>query len=288
MDNVAAEVLKSHLLAQKATAFQDALDKINSVIFGASFTQVKQKHDGGCDGIIEGVMVLAAYAPEKPNLYAFKKKIAEDHASYLENWKATHPKWKVIINGELTASMIQFVKGLEAEAHIVGIDGLIDEVRKQPWSKKNLIFKALGIPDHFLTNDVFGTIMEDLIQLSGDQPGHLPYSRPTYVSTKIELNLEPSNIDAFEEEYADCLRFFHVLQAVIRSHTPDHVFSLRSKIRNEYMKYSGTFSQRMTNMVESLCGAKFSDDYYKSNVRVVLIYFFEQCLFGRKTNDEVA
>ena len=75
MDNIVREVLKTKIMGLKATAFQDALDRIYLCIYGEeNFQRVKQKHDGGSDGILNGETVLAAYAPEKYNLNDFKKK----------------------------------------------------------------------------------------------------------------------------------------------------------------------------------------------------------------------
>ncbi|ODN65786.1 hypothetical protein [Methylophaga muralis] len=78
MDNILREVLKTKLMALKATAFQDALDRIYLCIHGESgFQRVKQKHDGGSDGIVDNETVLAAYAPEKYYLNDFKKRLEQ-------------------------------------------------------------------------------------------------------------------------------------------------------------------------------------------------------------------
>lgn len=288
MDNVAAEILRQQLWSRKGTAFQEALDKIFSIIHGDNFTQIKQKKDQGCDGILQGSVVLAAYAPERPNLPAFKKKIGDDFEGYKNNWAATHPKWTVVCNDEITAAMLKHVKDLKPDASTISLDGLVDEIKKQNWSKKNLIFKALGIPDHYLSNDVFGTIVEDLIKTSEDKVSQVPYSHPTYIDKKIELNLEIEHKDSFSDEYFENLDKFSLIQAVVGSHTPETIFSLRAKIRSEYQSLSGSFSERLSVMTDRLCSNKKNDDYYRGSVRVLLIYFFEQCLFGRKTEQEAS
>lgn len=111
MDNIVREVLKIKIMSLKATAFQDALDRIYLCIYGSGFQRVKQKRDGGSDGIVNGEVVLAAYAPEKYNLNDFKNKVGADFNSYKTNWESTHCKWQVVTNLESTAQMIKFVNG---------------------------------------------------------------------------------------------------------------------------------------------------------------------------------
>lgn len=76
MDNILREIIKTKLVSLKGTAFQDGMDRVYLCIHGSTeFQRVKQKRDGGSDGILNGDTVLAAYAPEKYSLADFKKKL---------------------------------------------------------------------------------------------------------------------------------------------------------------------------------------------------------------------
>lgn len=287
MDNIVREVLKTKIMALKATAFQDALDRIYLCIYGEEgFQRVKQKHDGGSDGIINGETVLAAYAPEKYNLSDFKKKVGADFKSYTTNWESTHGKWEVVTNLESTAQMIKFVNGLKNGTSIICIEGLLNKIDKQTWTVKMSIFRALDIPDHYLSNDVISTVIEDLIQLSTQDDPFEPYEKPAYIQDKIELNVSEENVAAFMDEYEESLAIFPIISTVVKSRSKESVAAIRNKVRSTYTSLSGSFEERLVELVNIMCQVKSHDDYYIHNMRIVMIYFFEQCLFGKKTESE--
>lgn len=282
------EVLKTKIMGLKATAFQDALDRIYLCIYGESgFQRVKQKRDGGSDGIVNGEIVLAAYAPEKYNLNDFKKKIGADFNSYKANWEATHCKWQVVTNLESTAQMIKFVSGKKLGATIICIEGLLQKITDQTWTIKMAIFRSLDIPEQYLSNDVISTVIEDLIQASGQGDSFEPYKKPAYIQDKIELNVSKEHQASFVDEYEESLATFPLVSNVVKSRTQGSVAAIRSKIRSTYASLSGSFEQRLNELVKSMSQGKYRDDYYSHHMRVVMLYFFEQCLFGMKPDSEV-
>lgn len=288
MDNILREVLRVKIRGLKATAFQDALDRINLCIHGeGGFQRVKQKHDGGSDGIINGDTILAVYAPEKYNLTDFKKKIGDDFKSYTANWKSTHSKWIVVTNLEATAQMIKFVNELKAGASVLCIEGLLQKIDKQTWTVKTAIFRALDIPDYYLTNDVISTVIEDLIQLSTQDEPFEPYEKPAYIQDKIELNASVEHVAAFMDEYEESLAVFPIISSVVKSRSQGSIAAIRNKVRSTYTSLSGSFEQKFNVLVDNMCQRKSQDDYYTYNMRIVMLYFFEQCLFGKKPKSEV-
>jgi hypothetical protein len=288
MDNIVREVLKTKITGLKATAFQDALDRIYHCIYGEiGFQRVKQKHDGGSDGIVNGETVLAAYAPERYNLNDFKKKVGADFDSYAKNWEFTHGKWEVITNLEATAQMLKFVDGLKKGAPIVCIEGLLQKIDSQTWTVKMAIFRALNIPELYLSNDAISTVIEDLIHISNQGAPFEPYERPAYIQEKIELNVSVENIDSFLEEYEEHLAVFPIISSIVGARPQGSVSSIRSKVRSTFLSLSGSFEKRLSELVNILSQGKSQDDYYSHNMRVVMVYFFEQCLFGKKPKSEV-
>lgn len=289
MDNIAREIVKTKLKGFKATGFQDAMDRIFLSIYGEEgFQRVKQKKDGGSDGIINGDTIVAAYSPETYSLRDFKRKISSDFDSYGKNWSSTHPKWKVVTNLEATAQMIQHVDYLKSGSPILCIEGLLELISKQTWTIKQSIFKALNIPDMYLANDVVFTVIEDLIQLSEKQNDFQPYEKPAYIEDKVQLNIGNENQAAFMNEYEDCLALFSTIQYVIKGRPQNDIAAIRSKIRSTYSGLTGTFETKLNVLVDTLCKEKVNDDFYRMNMRVVMIYFFEQCLYGVKTKMELS
>ena len=288
MDNIVREVLKAKIMGLKATAFQDALDRIYLCIYGETgFQRVKQKHDGGSDGIVNGQIVLAAYAPERYNLSDLKKKVGADFKSYTNNWESTHGNWEVVTNLEATAQMIKFVNGLKNGTPIVCIEGLLQKIDSQTWSVKMAIFRALNIPEYYLSNDVISTVIEDLIQISNQSNSFEPYEKPAYIQDKIELNVAEENVTAFIDEYEEFLAVFPIISKVIQSRTQGSISAIRSKVRSTYTSLSGSFEKRLSDLVNIMSQGKSRDDYYSYNMRIIMIYFFEQCLFGKKPKSEV-
>lgn len=288
MDNIVREIVKTKITSFKGTGFQDAIDRIFLCIYGESgFQRVKQKHDGGSDGILNGATILAAYAPEKYALNDFKKKISADFASYTKNWASTHAGWAVVTNLESTAQMIKHVNSLKSDARIVCIQALLQLVSDQTWTIKLSIFRALDISEKYITNDVISTVIEDLIKLSGDSVSFKPYEKPAYIRDKISLNVSNENKDAFFDEYEESLAFFPTVSHVIKSRDQASVSALRSKIRASYLSLNGTFEAKMNELVNLFTQEKYSDDFYRHNMRIVMLYFFEQCLYGIKPESEV-
>lgn len=288
MDNIVREVLKTKIVGLKGTAFQDAMDRICLCIYGESgYQRVKQKKDGGSDGIVNNHIVLAAYAPEKYALRDFKTKVSGDYKSYSNNWAATHSGWNVVTNLEATAQMIQYVQSLKKDAVIVCIEALLQLIASQTWTVKLSIFRALDISERYITNDVVSTVIEDLIQHSQSGGTFKPYEKPEYIEDKIALNVAEENRDAFLEEYEESLSLFPTIAHVIKTRDQNSVSALRTKIRSTFVALSGNFESKLASMVNMLSYDKSNDDYYTHNMRVVLIYFFEQCLYGIKSKSEI-
>jgi len=288
MDNILRQIVKMKIVSLKGTAFQDALDRIYACIYGNKcFQRVKQKRDDGSDGIVNGDTVLAAYAPESYSLRDFKKKIGGDFASYDNNWSETHSDWQVVTNLESTAQMIKFVNDLKTGASIICIEGLLQKISEQTWTVKTAIFRSLDIPEHYLTNDIVATVIEDLIQISDRNSGFEPYEKPAYIQDKIELNVSEQNWDSFSDEYEEALALFPIVSSVVRSRPQSKVAAIRSTVRTTYISLSGDFESRFAELVGTMAKNKIRDDYYVHNMRVVMLYFFEQCLYGQKPISEV-
>jgi hypothetical protein len=287
LDNINRDILKVKLNSFKGTAFQDAMDRVFSCIYGDNFQRIKQKRDAGSDGILFGQTILAGYSPENYSLRDYKKKILGDFKSYQKNWATSHQGWQVVTNLELTSQMLQYTKELKADAEIVCIEKLLALILSQTWTVKLSIFRALDIPDNYINNDVVATIIEDLIQMTDEGSDFSPYTKPLYIKDKIDLNLSPENREIFLDEYEEYLSSFPAIAHVVKNRSQTSILALRSKIRTTYISLSGTFETKLNNLTIGLAQNKSQDDFYVHFLRIVLIYFFEQCLFGAKSTSEL-
>ena len=285
MDKIAVDFLKDKLLNLKGNEFQNAMDGIMSIIYERDYTEVKQKRDKGCDGILYNQKILAAYAPEKYDLADFKKKTNDDFKKYSTHWQNTHKKWAVVTNTELTSSMILHVNSLYHDSEIIGVLDLISIIRNAPWVKVIKIFRALQIPERYCTYDLFSFVIEDLIG-SNDPEDNLPYEKPIYIEEKISLNiLDEESIEIFTEEYEEYFEDYKIIANILSNYSPNDVSALRNKIRSNYLVLAGSFLEKIVSLTIFLAGER-KDEIYKQYIRKLVFYFFEQCLIGIKTKIE--
>ena len=80
---------------------------------------------------------------------------------------------------------------------------------------------------------------------------------------------------------------FSTISHIIQASDKNSISSIRNRIRSTYMGLAGSFEEKINVLVEVLSGNKKCDDFYKFNMRIVMIYFFEQCLYGIKSELEI-
>ncbi len=264
-------------------AFQDFLNELYTAAYGSSFVSIKQKRDKGCDGILNGNTILAAYAPEKYELRTFKKKYGEDFDSYKQNWSSTHSNWQVVYNGELQANGAQYLTELKADVQIIQRGQIVAIVASLPWEKKRSLAAYLKVDDQFLINDALEEIIDDLSKEVA--PSSIVYAKPLYMPDKVALNFTRIEADTILAEYESYMEYFISLKGLLTA-DGERVGNLKSKICRDYVGHSGSCNERLTAMTEEYAGKKVGDDWYQKMIRVVLVYFFEQCLIGEKTPHE--
>jgi len=179
------------------------------------------------------------------------------------------------------------VNGKKVDATIICIEGLLQKIADQTWTIKMAIFRSLDIPEQYLSNDVISTVIEDLIQVSDRGDSFEPYEKPAYIQDKIELNVSKAHQASFLDEYEESLAIFSLVSSVVKSRSQGSVAAIRSKVRSTYGSLSGSFEVRLNELVKIMSQGKCRDDYYSHHMRVVMLYFFEQCLFGLKPNSEI-
>lgn len=286
MSQLIEHFLKQRILTLFDNDFQQFIEKLYLLKYNTNFTPIKQKRDKGCDGFINNDrIVIAVYGPEKRDLRRFKKKVGEDFEKYQEHWESKYPNWQVVYNNTFTASELQFIESLKPKTTKISVEHLLDIYRGLDWTNKRYISTYLNIDAQFFHNDILSSIIDDLIKNS-DHNTDAPQESPIYIEDKIGLNFESTEIEAAKDEYQDSLLFFGELKRLLFSYTDREQLALKSKIRIGYNKYSGSFAERLRYLTEQYSMQYADDDLYIFHVRILLLYFFEQCLIGQKTEFE--
>jgi len=287
MEDIFEHQIKKHIERLKENSFQDFITNLLVMKHGSQFTPIRQKKDKGCDGIIENRTVIAVYAPPKGGLREFKKKVADDYGLYLANWHSKYPNWCYVYNEPYTAEMIKCFDELDPSIEKWDINHVMNIFRELNWAKKRDMAARLGIDENYFINDILKNVVDDLIRSGAKDTILLKHKRPVYIEDKIELNFDNADIPAALTEYAEALPYLAELKNVLKSYPDGEIASLKSRVIVGFNKLSGDFKTKMNNLNEGLAERNKNDDIYKYYVRVVLIYFFEACLIGKKAEGEV-
>ncbi len=287
MDSILRTLFKTAIEGRKDIAFQDVVDSIYSKRFCSRFISVKQKRDKGCDGIVENKKILAVYAPEQPNLKNFKKKVDEDFGKYRDSWSATHSEWEYVYNGEFTAQMIQHLDSLKQDCYKVDINRLLDMIDELPHFRRRELAVELSINEQFIINDVLKAVIEDLFKMSEQCiEDSKPHKFPPYIEDKIRLNYDEKDVEDALKEYESVVEYFGELKDILKLYPDFEVGALKTKLIECYGKMSGNFKQRLGTLIEQFSERNKNDDCYVFFVRVILIYFFESCVIGKRPESE--
>lgn len=281
------KLLPSCISQRQDNDFQEFVDLLYSLTY-PNFVSIKQKRDKGSDGFIQDEKIsIAVYGPQSRDLNKFRRKITDDYEKYMQHWVNNYPIWQVVYNQEFTASEIQILDNLNLNIQKKGVSQLVNLVDELPFTKKKRIAIFLGIDEDYLSNDIFKNVLDDML-LSGNSGTDYTYNTPLYIEEKIELNYNKADIQNAKEQYIEYAEYFRILQNVLSTYTESDQASLRSKIRTKYMQLEGEFKVRFDNLSSNLL-EKYQpeDDLHERYIRIVLMYFFEQCLFGKKSKGEL-
>jgi hypothetical protein len=287
MSQVLHRLIEQHVKGLYHNDFQEFIEHLYVIRYGTDFTPVKQKRDRGCDGLLNNSRtVLAIYAPEKRDLRKFKRKVREDFTKYQDNWEPQYPNWQLVYNLSFTAEEIRYIESLKPDTRKVAPEHILEIVENLVWSDRRRVADYLGIDNQFFCNDVLVTILEDLLRDTNIVQDLPPYKKPVYIEEKIEINYSQEEVEMAKEQYGDCVLYFGALQRLLTGYADQQRHALKSKIRGNYGQLSGPFRERLEYLIERYSEKYAHDDVYRFYVQVVLLYFFEQCLVGERTQSE--
>ena len=278
--------------------FEEFIDELFLLKYGVgNYTPIRRIRDKGNDGtILTEQKILACYAPRKYNKADFETKVIGaknkegDFEKYQKNWKTKFPNWEMYVNHEVAPEQLILIHGLDGNTSIKGIAQILSIIDDLTSSKKRKLASYLEI-ENFFIQDYFQEIINDLLNASNVEDIALHFDKRTLVppQKKIEVNFEQEDWDGMNSEMILVMEEFTTINNILSGYNDDEINVLKRRVINDYNKLSGSFKERLYNLTDQYAReyGNPKDDEYAKCVKSVLLYMFEQCLIGRKTDTEL-
>lgn len=268
--------------------FQDFIVKLFLIKYGSNgFIPPRKVQDKGSDGIIVSESrSISCYAPEKYSERESIKKITDDFKSYKENWNKNYSNWTFIVNHELTPEEINTVTEVKKDGISFGVTQIVNLIINElNHHKRKEVAKYLKIDSQYFTSDFIKMFLDDLLK-EASETVRTPFKNATYLPDKIELNFLPEERGWVADEFFMANENFSLIDSVMKSYEDGDIHKIKSKVILDYNLLSGRFSEKLNTLTEKY-SFKYADDEYTLLIRAFLLYIFEQCLIGIKTQEEL-
>lgn len=298
MDKLLKNAFKMQIQSKEGFEFEEFVDELFLLKYGVDdYVPIRRNKDKGNDGtVLPEQKILACYAPRKYNRPDFETKVLGaknkegDFEKYQKNWKAEYPNWEMYVNHEVAPEQLTLIQGLDGNTSIKGIDQLLSIIDELTSSKKRKLAASLGI-ENFFIQDYIQEIINDLLNASNVEDKAIHFDKKTLVppQKKIELNFEQDDWDGMNSEMILVMEEFTTISNILSGYNDDEINVLKRRIINDYNKLSGSFKERLYNLTDQYTReyGNIKDDEYVKCVKSILLYMFEQCLIGRKTDNEL-
>ncbi|HAY3552832.1 hypothetical protein KRE47_07875 [Elizabethkingia meningoseptica] len=298
MDQLLKNAFKQQIQAKEGFEFEDFIDELFLLKYGVdNYIPIRRNKDKGNDGtILAEQKILACYAPRKYNKTDFEIKVLGstkkdgDFEKYQENWKIQYPNWEMYVNHEISPEQFTLIQGLDGNTSIKGIDQILLIIDELTSSKKRKLASFLGI-ENFFIQDYIQDIINDLLNASDAEDKVLHFDKKNLIppQKKIELNFEKEDWDGMHSEMMLVMEEFMTITNILAGYNDDEINTLKRRIIGDYNKLSGNFKERLYNLTEQYTReyGNMKDDEYIKCVKSILLYMFEQCLIGKKTDNEL-
>lgn len=302
MNTPLKNLFKTQLENLTGFEFQKIVVEIFRLIYGQTdFTDLRLKSDKGCDGIIESEKrIIACYGPEKNQdtnrrKKAFKDKAKEDFKQFQNHWQDRYINWSIVINHPIDPYYDEVVKRLSSNASVIGLNQLVAMIDDLKSYQKRKLGKTLSINKQYFSMDYIGEILDDL--LKEDEPSgiRLDYNPKDLIEIKekIKLNYSEHDINDAVNKYGLMLDggLFVQINDVLYGYEDNDIKKIKSRAIDDFNEKTNSklaFKDRLATLTQ-LYLEKYScenDDEYIYYIRGLLLYFFEQCLIGNRTEQE--
>lgn len=291
MSDIVKKLLKSSIENTFGNDFEKFVQDFFLVYYGpVDFTTSRRVKDGGSDGFVnrEGA-IAACYGPEhKAGLAQFKKKINDDHTSYTANWRVRYPRFWCVHNRVNSPDYKKYLDSIGTHTSLIGVEELIYMFDEMNRAKQRKVAGYLRIdPDHFNRQYVKEIIEDILSECESELKERIPYEKPTYIEKKFQLNFNQQQLDEVIGQFEDAIEDFDVLIDVLGDYEEEgSLRTLKNRILTDLSLIQGDLYLKINSLVSTYSVRfDYSDDYLVY-IRSLLLYLFEQCLFGVKTETE--
>ena len=285
---------KTQIAGLRGFAFQDFITRLYLLKYGSNgFLPPRRVRDSGSDGIILSEnRVVACYAPDNYDKKDFWKKVKGDYESFEKCLKSQYSNWSFISNIDIPQDVISKIHSeLNRHALVLGIQNIVSSVEELSSGNKRKIGSFLNIDPDYFAREFLGEILEDLLRGSPFTDSTIQYETLLYFPDKIKLNFTLDEVESVKTEYDLFLEdgLFRNISVLLSNYEDEE--QDRIKIRLMYdldSIFQGTFRERIHSLTKLYLNrySNENDDEYLTNIRAVLLFFFEQCIIGKKTEDE--
>lgn len=298
MDRLLKNAFKLQINSKEGFEFEEFIDELFLLKYGVdNYIPIRRNKDKGNDGtILPEQKILACYAPRKYSKKDFEtkvlggKNIEGDFEKYQKNWEDRFPNWEMYINHEVSPEQFSIIQSLEGNSSIKGIDQILSIIDDLESSKKRKLAAFLGI-ENFFIQDYIEEIINDLLNVSNEKSNPLHFDKKALIppQIKIELNFKKGDWDGMHSEMKLVMEEFYMITKILGGYNDDEINILKTRIISDYNKLSGNFKNRLYNLSDQYTReyGNVKDDEYAKCVKSILLYMFEQCLIGRKTENEL-
>lgn len=298
MNRLLKNAFKLQINSKEGFEFEEFIDELFLLKYGVdNYIPIRRNKDKGNDGtILIEQRILACYAPRKYSKKDFEtkvlggKNIEGDFEKYQKNWEAKFPNWEMYVNHEVAPEQFSIIQSLDGNSSIKGIDQILSIIDDLDSSKKRKLAAFLGI-ENFFIQDYIEEIINDLLNFSSEKNNPLHFDKKALIppQIKIELNFKKEDWDGMHLEMKLVMEEFYTITKILGGYNDDEISIIKTRIVSDYNKLSGNFKNRLYNLSDQYTReyGNVKDDEYTKCVKSLLLYMFEQCLIGRKTENEL-
>jgi hypothetical protein len=266
--------------------FEDFIKDFYLILHGPEdFIPTRPKKDKGSDGnIVSKNVIIACYGPSVPTLKKFQKKVDEDYASYSTHWMEAYQNWYFIHNQVNSPDHIKHVQSKSSKANIFGLDQLESMFLDLPLFKQRKVGNILRIDEDLFSKNYFQKIIDDIAFEAEGNKGAIKYEQAIYIDDKIALNFSDSQIDEIKEQFEMSILLFPLIKEVLSEYDESNNLSqIKTKVLTDIGLIDGDCFKKINMLSHNYVSHfNYSEDF-GFYIKSLLLYLFEQCLFGMKT-----
>lgn len=295
MELILKNAFKTQIENKRGFDFEDFIDELFLLKYGAdNYLPLRRVRDNGNDGtIISERKILACYAPKKYVRKDFEVKvlgtntITGDFEKYKSEWESNFPNWEMLVNHDVAPEQLTIIDSLVGNTSIKGIKQIISIIEELPRAKLRKLAQFLEI-ESFIIQDYIRDILKDLLNSSIVNEEIIKYKHAPYIPKKIEINYNVEDVDGALSEFQEISQNFNIVENILVGYEDDEKGKIKYRVIEDFNKLSGSFKEKLSNLTIQYTEkyGNINDDDYRFYVKTILLYMFEQCLIGKKTEKE--